>query len=193
MRFNSKKLLLFSMIILILVFPNMVFAKDNSVKLTEEKISSAVNEIVKNAGSFTEPLIVDSGLVDTEDNTKIYFYILPVDSKAVKSSNDFSIQSVTPLSSHTIPQGVKMIYSRSDGQPWTVATTTLVSMSFSTNQTSPTTMQYGHFNTDNGQTIQSFTDTSNYAYAHYAGATHIRFFITNLSAGSVIVSGQISF
>lgn len=129
MRFNSKKLLLFSMIILILVFPNMVFAKDNSVKLTEEKISSAVNEIVKNAGSFTE-LIVDSGLVDTEDNTKIYFYILPVDSKAVKSSNDFSIQSVTPLSSHTIPQGVKMIYSRSDGQPWTVATTTLVSMSF---------------------------------------------------------------
>lgn len=37
MRFNSKKLLLFSMIILILVFPNMVFAKDNSVKLTEEK------------------------------------------------------------------------------------------------------------------------------------------------------------
>ncbi|MEJ9165154.1 hypothetical protein, partial [Paenibacillus graminis] len=96
-------------------------------------------------------------------------------------------------SSHTIPPGVKMVYSQSNGDPWTVSYYAKVGMSFSTNQSSRTTMEYGHFNADTGQNLTVITGTSNFSYTSMAEATRIRFFIQNSSATSVVVSGSITF
>ncbi|MEC0171943.1 hypothetical protein D3C73_751830 [compost metagenome] len=189
----SKKFVLFSLIISLMIFPNLALAKDNPEKLTDEQISNAVREIVKDKGSFTEPLIVNSGLVDPTDNTKIYFYIFPEAFNDARLLTDVSIQSVVPISSHTIPQGVKMVYSQSNGDPWTVSYYAKVGMSFSTNQSSRTTMEYGHFNADTGQNLTVITGTSNFSYTSMAEATRIRFFIQNSSATSVVVSGSITF
>lgn len=195
---TSKKVLTLALATSFAVLPNIVASAENNKNviseavLTESIISSSVKDIVKEHGNPNEPIIADSGYTDPKTGSKIYYYILPqVDSAA---RTDFStLRSTTPISSHTIPQGVLLVYSKSNGDPWTVSQQQEVGMHFTTNQTSPTNMGFGHFNVVTNTRIVDLLQDTVYGYTAQAGATSIRFFIQNLSAGDVNVSGSISF
>lgn len=179
------------------ILPNLVSADSAERELTEEIITQSVKNIVKAHNDPNEAIIADSGYTD-KDGTKIFYYILPPTVSASRNDNELSIQSVTPISSHTIPQGVRLLYSQSNGNPWTVTTNQVVGMSFTTNQSSATWMEWGHINTDTGADVwlnsgNANPGTGGYSYSGLASATHIRFFIKNGSASNVIVSGSIVF
>lgn len=173
---------------------------ENSSALTEEQLSEVVKELVKENNNANQPIIYNSNLVDPIDGSKISFYIIPQNQQLVTSSTlnedgGFTIQSSTTITSHTINQGVKMYYYNSNGEPWQVDTSTLVTLSFRTNQSTSTYMKYGHINSDTNTEVISYSSygPSKYSYTTSARATHIHFFIENKSSTSVVVSGSITF
>lgn len=195
MKLSIKKIILCTLLIALFFVPNLAFAQKNNttLPLTDEQITKTVKQAVKEHGEFTAPIIVDTELVDPEDGSMISFYIFP---KNIEAVGDFSPFAITPIASHTIKQGVKMIYSRYDGEPWTVDIDTTITLWFDTDQPPPTYMRYGHLNADSGSTIfdhASYGYDFGYGYTGLAQATHIRFFIENKSATDVVVTGEIKF
>ncbi|GEM_PF-5157732 len=207
MSIKRVKFGLLLMLALTLVMPSISNAESNVQVITEKKISDTVKKAVKSHGAVTEPLILETDFVDPVDGAKISIYVVPETQNQLARNGDVSIFATTPLSSHTITQGTKMIYSRPDGQPWTVDTATVVRLSFwiqgsSSNAIGSTSMKFGHQNSS-GTELGTKSDTGvwkpsplyyrYYTYSERAGATQIRFFIQNLSAADVTISGEVNF
>ncbi len=205
---SIKKLSMLMMLALIFVMPSISNAESIAKKLTDKDISSIVKKAVKEHGSVTAPMIVETNTIDPEDGARVSIYVIPESPTTLSSASDISIKSTTPISQHIIPQGTKMIYSKPDGQPWTVETTTSLHMSVyiqgsNTNWISSTNMRLGHLNGSTGSDIASESQTGTwygdplyrryFSYSHSADATKVRFFITNNSAADVSIQGYIDF
>lgn len=181
---------------IVMLVPNFAYAKeDNTVVLSEEVISNTVKKLVKEHGPIVQPLVIDSGLVDAEDGMKVSFYIIPEQTTTSLQKNNITIMSTTPLSAHWINQGVKMIYSKSDGTAWTVSLDTTLNFQHYNSETTSTNMRTGYKHATNAwDSYNEYGGTVNGSYRYYnfsteSKQTSIRFFITNLSAANVYVNG----
>lgn len=193
-----KKIILSVMAVAILILPNMAFAEENNVTvITDDLIKRSVQAAVQeHGGKITEPLIIDTGLIDASSGTQVSIYVLP------DSNSNPLVRSLTPISAITIKQGYTMYWSKSDGDPWTVQTTTKLSMTLNANRSGETNMTLGHINATTGYLVASInsngesniTNTKRiWTYSHTADTTSIRFYATNYSGSDLEVYGEIIF
>jgi hypothetical protein len=207
MKKNSMKIAIMMLVSILFVLPATTSAKKSvSAESFDDVLSKTVKKIVASHDNITEPLIVDSGLIDPDNGSKISFYIIPdQDLQSSSSSGDISTRASLPLSLHTLKQGSTMHYYNSNGDPWTVlATTTLNMVIRSDGQTSSTSLKYGHINASNNTTVGTVTSTGTFhdeygtparvwTYSKVADATSVKFYIQNLSAADLPIYGDILF